>query len=169
MGLDKSSPIPLYYQLKEIIRQEIEGGLWGPGDCLPAEKEFCEKYGLSRATVRQALADLEQSGLVERRQGKGTFVRGPKVEEDLLGFYSFSREMRAKGLRPSSKMISIDRVPALGRLANLFQANAGEMLVRILRLRLLEDEPLFLEKTYLPSGCYGLLQPEELSATPVFF
>ncbi|KYH31282.1 GntR family transcriptional regulator [Neomoorella mulderi] len=169
MSLDKQSVIPLYYQLKELIRQEIEGGVWQAGDCLPPERELCEKYEVSRATVRQALADLEREGLLERKQGKGTFVSSPKVEEDLLGFYNFSEQMRVKGYVPSVKTISVERITAPRRLAKLFAFADGEEVMRIIRLRLVNEEPLFVEKTYLPYSICHNLTLEEVSRTPVFY
>ncbi|MDN5347545.1 MAG: GntR family transcriptional regulator, N-acetylglucosamine utilization regulator [Clostridia bacterium] len=169
MGIDKESVIPLYYQLKEIIRQEIEGGVWKPGDCLPPERELCEKYDVSRATVRQALADLVREGLLVRQQGRGTFVSAPKMEENLLGFYNFTSQMKAKGYNPSVKPISVEVIPAPRRLAELFAFADGEKVVRVIRLRLVNDEPLFVEKTYLPYALFSDLTFEEVSVNPVFY
>ena len=73
-GIDRSSPIPIYHQLKSLIRERIENGHWRPGDRLPTEYEFCERYAISRAPVRQALAQLAQDGLLRRHAGLGTFV-----------------------------------------------------------------------------------------------
>ncbi len=73
-GIDRSSPIPIYHQLKSMILERIENGHWRPGDRLPTEYEFCERYGISRAPVRQALAQLAQDGLLRRHAGLGTFV-----------------------------------------------------------------------------------------------
>ena len=73
-GIDRTSPVPIYHQLKSLIRGRIENGHWRPGDRLPTEHEFCERYGISRAPVRQALSELAQDGLLRRRAGLGTFV-----------------------------------------------------------------------------------------------
>jgi len=74
MTIDRRSPIPLYYQLKTVIQDQIEGGMWRPGDRIPTEAELCEMYGISRAPVRQALAELVRDGVIVRRPGRGTFV-----------------------------------------------------------------------------------------------
>ena len=74
--IDRSSPIPIYYQLKTLIREQIESGVWRPGDRIPTEQELCRIYGISRAPVRQALKELVHEGLLIRRPGAGTFVRG---------------------------------------------------------------------------------------------
>ena len=73
--IDRASPLPFYFQLAELLEREVANSRWGPGTRLPSEPELCETYGLSRTTVRQALARLEQRGLIERRKGQGTFVQ----------------------------------------------------------------------------------------------
>jgi GntR family transcriptional regulator len=73
--IDRTSPLPLYFQLAELLEHEIANGGWGPGARLPSEPDLCERYGLSRTTVRQALSRLEQRGLIERLKGQGSFVR----------------------------------------------------------------------------------------------
>ena len=100
-AIQKDSPLPLYFQLKELLRQEIESGHWQPGQRIPSEAELCHAFDISRSVVRQALTELEYQGLLYREQGKGTFVAQPKISEslmqDLSGFYE---DMVAKGLMP---------------------------------------------------------------------
>lgn len=72
--IDRSSPMPFYHQLRELLEEEIRGGRWAPGDRLPTESELCEQFGVSRSTVRQALAALESDAVAERQKGLGTFV-----------------------------------------------------------------------------------------------
>ncbi|MHB1404889.1 MAG: GntR family transcriptional regulator [Desulfitobacteriaceae bacterium] len=169
MGIDKSSMLPLYYQLKEQIREEIEGELLKPGDCLLPERELCEKYDVSRATVRQAVLDLVREGLLVRHQGKGTFVAGPKVEEDLLGFYDFSEQMQKKGHVSSAKIISIESIPPPHRLVELLSLVEQQKVTRIIRTRMVNEEPLFVEKTYLPTDLYPDISIERVAQTPAFY
>src|SRR5579863_1888906 len=77
-------PMPLYHQLKQIVRSEIERGMYKPGDRLPSEPELIQRYGVSRITVRQALTELENEGVVVRRHGKGTYVAEQHIEQDLV-------------------------------------------------------------------------------------
>lgn len=91
-ALDERSPMSLYYQLKTILAEKIHSGQWKVNDRIPTERELCDAYGVSRATVRLALGELENEGLLYRKQGKGTFVAAPKIEQLLSGFYSFSEE-----------------------------------------------------------------------------
>src|SRR6266446_8799083 len=80
----KNSPLPRYYQLKEIMRERIRSGEWKPGDLIPSERELGEKYGISRMTARQAITDLVNEGLFYREQGKGTFVSRHKITQQLI-------------------------------------------------------------------------------------
>jgi GntR family transcriptional regulator len=78
--LDRLSFVPLYYQLQEILKEQIESGLWQPGDPLPSEPEFARRFGVSRVVVRQALAILEDDRQIVRIRGRGTFVAQPKLD-----------------------------------------------------------------------------------------
>jgi GntR family transcriptional regulator len=166
--LDAESVVPLYYQLKEILREDIEGGVWGPGEAIPSENELCERYVVSRATVRQAVGELCRQGLLYRRQGKGTFVAGAKLSEDLLGFYSFSREMRAKGHTVTSRVLSLEEARPSDGLRRTLGLGEDERVTQVVRLRLVDDEPLFLEKTAIPARLSPGLGEQDLSASPVF-
>ena len=93
--LDKNSPIPLYFQLEEILKERIETGELKPGDLLSSEKELSEKYQISRPTIGQALRGLVNEGLLYREKGKGTFIAKPKIDygfiQRLTTFYWFQR------------------------------------------------------------------------------
>jgi GntR family transcriptional regulator len=78
--LDRRSFVPLYYQLQEILKEQIESGLWQPGDPLPSEPELAQRFGVSRVVVRQALAILEDDRQIVRIRGRGTFVAQPKLD-----------------------------------------------------------------------------------------
>ena len=106
--LDRSGGVALYYQLETILRRRVESGDFAPGDQLPTEDELMEQFGVSRATVRRALADLSDQGLLVRRAGKGTFVIGPKLNQGLNVLVSFSEQIRAIGKTPSSRLLVLD-------------------------------------------------------------
>ncbi len=80
----RNSPLPRYYQLKEIMRERVRAGEWKPGDLIPSERELGETYGISRMTARQAITDLVNEGLFYREQGKGTFVSRNKITQQLI-------------------------------------------------------------------------------------
>src|SRR5437870_10237632 len=79
--IDKASPVPYYYQLLQLLERAIASGAFAPGEKIPTEAALCTRYEVSRTVVRQALSDLDRSGLVTRHKGKGTFVAAPKVSE----------------------------------------------------------------------------------------
>ena len=104
--------IPLYCQLAEIIINEIESKGLKENDRLPAEREYSEKYKLSRATVRQAIDYLEKKGYIYKIQGSGTFVSSRRLKQKLLKFYSFTEEMKKQGKVPKSKILSFKIIEA---------------------------------------------------------
>lgn len=83
--LDRASAVPLYYQLQELIRQQIESGVWASGDALPTEHDLCRRHGVSRVCVRQALGILEADGAIVRRRGSGTFVASTRLASGVAG------------------------------------------------------------------------------------
>src|SRR3569833_738583 len=105
--LNKNIPIPLYYQLKERLTQQIMGGDFQPGTLMPSERELSDRYGISRMTVRQALGEMVKEGLLLREQGKGTFVAEPKITQGLLRLTSFSEDMQSRGLKPDSHVRAV--------------------------------------------------------------
>lgn len=149
-SLHKASPVPLYFQLKQIIREQIEGGSLQPLDQLPSERELSLRYGISRMTVRQSLSELVNEGILYRRQGKGTFVALPKIDQGLLGLTGFTEEMTARGLRPESKLLSVERVDASPRVSEALSLSLDKRVIRLERLRLANGEPMALEVTHLP-------------------
>src|SRR3954471_13942573 len=110
--INKNSPIPIYYQLEGYIKELIENGELQPGDVLPPEREYAEKYQISRMTVRQAFTQLVNEGYLYRLQGKGTFIAERKIEKPLQGITSFTEDMKARGLTPGSQLINFKIVPA---------------------------------------------------------
>lgn len=98
-ALDRASAVPLYYQLQELIRQQIESGVWTAGDSLPTEHELGRRHGVSRVCVRQALGILAADGAIVRRRGAGTFVASSRLASAVAGML---RTLAAPGPRPPS-------------------------------------------------------------------
>src|SRR6266480_6637171 len=138
----RNSPLPRYYQLKEIMRERIRTGEWKPGDLIPSERELGEKYGISRMTARQAITDLVNEGLFYREQGKGTFVSRHKITQQLIRLTGFTEDIRARGQRPGAKVLSARMVPADETTAERLRIKPGLLICRLNRLRLADEEPL---------------------------
>ncbi len=151
--LDERSPVPLYYQLQEIIRGRIESGQWGPGQQLPPEAELCQEFNLSRGTVRQALGDLVRDGLLHRRRGKGSFVAAPKIQQEIQMFAGFTDYVKkVLGTELGNKLISAKVVRADDALASAMEIPEGTELAEIRKVKLMEDRPFFVTVSYIPSS-----------------
>lgn len=147
--LDKRSPVPLYHQLAARIRADIDHGVVKPGDLIGTEKEIGDRYGVSRATVRQALDDLARHRLVERITGRGTFVSTPHLTVDLPVLLSFTEEMKRRGIVPGSTVLSFGRVPCPEDAAPALGCTLGDDLLLIQRLRTGNDTPIVVGDHYL--------------------
>lgn len=147
--MNKTINRPIYLQLKEKLLDRIHTQEWKPGDCLPSERALCEEYALSRMTVRQAVSELEREGLVQRIQGKGTFVSQEKLTQPLLKLTSFSEDMRARGFLPSAQTLALERVPASKTVAAKLEVAPGAEVIMLKRLRLADGEPMAIETAYL--------------------
>jgi GntR family transcriptional regulator len=163
--LSRNHPLPLYYQLMQELRHRIEEGEWNPGDLIPSERELSETYGISRMTVRQAVGELVQNGLLHRDQGRGTFVAKPKIRKQLSRLTSFTEDMRARGKCPSAQMLCMEMVPARPKVAEMLHINVGQQVVLIERLRLADGESVGIERAHLFfDGCEAILR-EDLSGS----
>jgi GntR family transcriptional regulator len=148
--LSKDLPIPLYHQLKSILLERIKTGLLKPNDRLPAEDELAASYGVSKATVRQALNELAVAGVLRREQGRGTFVAEPKLAQGPRALTSFSEEMRGRGFAPTSRTLKQEIIKAEADVAEKLQIAEGSQVTRIKRLRLADGQPMGIQTAHLP-------------------
>lgn len=157
----RNSPLPRYYQLKEILRERIRSGEWKPGSLIPSERELSEKYGISRMTARQAITDLVNEGIFYREQGKGTFVSNRKITQQLIHLTGFTEDIRARGQLPSTKVLTAEMAPADDATAEKLRIDPGTLIFRLQRLRLADDEPLAIEISQIHfKGCERLLEED---------
>src|SRR2546429_9533243 len=102
--LERSNPLPLYYQLKEVLKEQIRAGHLAPHTSIPSEPELVNSYHVSRATVRQALTELVHEGLLYRQHGKATFVCEPRVQQTVSELTSLTKEMNGRGKGPGGRL-----------------------------------------------------------------
>ncbi len=149
--IDRTSPIPFYIQLKDVIREKIENGELKPGEQLPGEFEIGRIFSVSRTVVRQALNDLVYEGLIIHEKGRGTFVAESKINENLVqkltGFY---QDMSDRGTPPYSQVLKQLKTSAQSKIARYLNLRIGDPVIEIERLRYVNDEPIVLVTTYLP-------------------
>lgn len=162
------SPLSLYYQLKQIIKKKIENGEYEENEKLPSESELCQEYDISRATVRQALTELENDDYIYKIHGKGSYVSPKRLEQDLLKFYSFTNEMKKIGKEPSSKVIDFKITDCDEKVAEQLEISENDKVYKFIRLRLADNEPMMLEYTYLPYKEFPEFPAEELNYRPLY-
>lgn len=150
--------VPLYRQIKADLLERIKGGQLEPGTRIESELELMARYGVSRATIRQALGQLVAEGYLEIRRGLGTFVATPKMEQGLGGFYSFSREIEARGMLPGTRVLGVGVEGASRTVATALGVEAGTPVVALRRLRLADEEPLITETSWLPAARFPGLE-----------
>lgn len=138
--------LPAYARLRDDLASRIAAGEWGAADALPSDNRLASETGLSVGTVRKAVQQLVDEGLLERRQGSGTFLRKPAFNATLFRFFQL-READGSTSIPSSRLISRVRVRAPDHVAAIL---AQQDVIRIERLRLISDQPLLSEEIYIP-------------------
>lgn len=161
--VDKSSYIPLYIQVRDNLKALINSGLLKPGDQIPSENELSAEYNISRMTVRQASQELLREGFIEIRRGEGTFVNATPHTQMLLKLEGFSSEMAKLGYRNHSKLLDIQKIESFDSFELAYsglEKSPGEPLVRIQRVRYVEEVPFAIETSFLTYATgQGLLEP----------
>jgi len=163
--IDFKSKVPLYFQLKEQIKQNILKGEYKEGDLIPSEREFSNNYELSSTTIRRALNDLVQENFLDRKAGKGTFVRRRKVKRDLRKVLGFTKNMTEMGLSPTTKVLSQIVVTPNAFARERLRLEKTAKVLRLERLRLADDVPMMLETRYIRTDLCPGIEREELSSS----
>ena len=140
---------PLYSLIASQAEALVTSGRWQEGDRLPPERELCKDFGVSRATLRQALGELEERGLITRHQGRGTFITKPRVQLPIVGVFSIRDAMEAHGLTMTTKVLRVETVEASRQLAADLACLPGDEVIFIERLRLADGEPMVLDTAHL--------------------
>ena len=159
---------PLYRRIQADLRERVAGGELAPGAQVETEQELMARYGVSRATVRQALSGLVAEGLLEIRRGRGTFVHGAALEHRLGGFYTFSREIERHGMRPGTRVRDIGLQPADADVAEGLGLADGTLVVALSRVRLADDQPIVNETSYLPAARFKGLESIDFTEASLY-
>jgi len=140
---------PLYSLIASQAETLITSGQWQEGDRLPPERELCKDFGVSRATLRQALGELEERGLITRHQGRGTFISKPRVQLPIVGVFSIRDAMEARGMKMSTRVLGVESIEASRQLAADLACLPGDEVYFIERLRIGDGEPMVLDTAHL--------------------
>lgn len=167
MKIDKQSTVPLYLQLKNILVSEIESNL-DINDKLETEREICDRYGVSRTTVRQALDALEKERYIYKVHGKGNFIRQRRVEQNLVKFYSFTDEMIKIGRTPRSEVVSFSLEGMSKKVAAKLEQEPDDLVYKLTRVRLADEVPMIYETTYLPYDIFKGMSKEALQQRSMY-
>ncbi len=160
--LPESSNLPLYQQLQRALREAIDRRILDSNDALPPERDLAEEFGVSRITVRKAIDGLVSEGLLMRRQGSGTFVRG-RVEKNFSLLTSFSEDMRARGRNPRSEWLKRTSGTVTPEEALSLRSSPGTPVFRFNRLRFADDAPMSVEYATIVASCLPSLDAVESS------
>lgn len=149
--INKSIPVPMYFQLKELIMGEIKNGNYKEGSMIPTEKEISDFYKISRTTVRQAITELVQEGWLYRMKSKGTFVERKRLNQDFIqNLESFDTQIRKSGAVPSTEVLEFRVVFATAKVAEKLQIPEKSKVIYLYRKRFADARPIVLVETYLP-------------------
>ena len=155
---------PLYQKVKQYLLLQLNEGRLNPGDRLPSEAQLSARFNVSRITIRRALKELIQQGVLYSVQGKGTFAAQGPIRE-ISGFRSFSKDMESKGFRSSSQVIRQEQIPADPDVAAHLKINSDDTVYLLQRIRLADDQPVAHETAYLPGSMFPDLFQYDLSGS----
>jgi GntR family transcriptional regulator len=163
--IDRNSPVPLYFQFEQHLRRQVQAGILKAGDAIPNEVTLQRLLGLSRTTIRQALAHLVSDGTVVRRKGTGTFVARPRDPLPLSCLMSLTREMLDQGRSIRTEILAFEKQEARPELRKELQLAWGMSVYYVRRLRWIDDSPACLVDSYIPSEIAPNLKPDDFEPT----
>lgn len=150
--VDRNHPLPVYVQIADAIRKLVHSGTLAPGTMLPPERVLCDEFQVSRMTLRQAYELLERDHILQRQRGRGTLIAPHRMRKQQQQMRSFSEEIRSRGGRPRSTLLSFQTIAPSDTLRDQLSLPVGEPVFRIERIRFSDATPLALEVVHIP--CY---------------
>lgn len=169
-SVNRQNPVPLYEQIKFILRQQITGGEFKPGVQLPTESELCKQYDVSRITIIKALSDLQNEGLIRRIQGKGSIVNPPAIKSTMNTIMGFTENMRNNGLTPRSIVASVETISEDAELRQAFRLSPSQTakFTRVKRQMYVNEIPAVLFTITIPEEIGSKLRDYPLDNTSFY-
>lgn len=168
MRINHRDSTPVFRQISDAIRQDIQTGALSAGEAIPSEREYAGKLGVSRMTVRSAINELAKEGWLLRSRGRNTIVSPVKINKNALGFMSFTEDMQSRGMQASSKVLRSDEEVADAAVAAQLGLAAGARVVFIERVRLASGAPMALERVHLPHARFGGIVKRDLARQSLY-
>jgi GntR family transcriptional regulator len=168
IAIDLKSAKPLYSQVKTAILDYIEENDLNPGSVLPSERELSHLFSISRLTIRKALDHLEQEGTIFRQQGKGAFVGSSKLQQPLLVLTSFTEAVRQEGHTPGTQLLGYEIMENRHSISRKLNLEPGSKVLRISRLRSVDNLPFSLATSYLDAALAENLTQEDLQTQSLY-
>ena len=165
--LDKNSPIPLHAQLYEVLKQQIDDGEYLPHQAIPSENEISRSYDISRTTARNVISKLVNENFLYRVAGKGTFVSESKITASTISQKGIREQLEAMGYLTGTTIIDTKIKPATKTFAIKLKIEEGDPLVKITRVRYVNDTPFSILTNYLPAHRFPGLLEKEINSMPL--
>lgn len=167
--IDKSTPVPLYFQLKQLILAEIKNGTYQEGSLIPTEKDISTLFEISRTTVRQAITELVQEGWLYRVKSKGTFVSQPKISQDFIKkLESYNDQIFRAGMIPSTEVLKCEVQNADDEAARSLDLPLHTPVIYLHRKRLANNEPIVTIETFLPYQTCSFILEHDLAKESLY-
>ncbi len=165
----QEGPTPLYVQLADQLRQQIEAGDLEPGSALPSEPDLVRRYNLSRTTVRQALNLLADENVIIKVQGKGTYVRQPAIQQDLMSLQTITEIVTRAGLVPDVQVLAVEsQTQVAPHVVKQLQLSPDDRVVRVKRVHLVEQQPIAYAVIYLSGRFEWRFSVEDLTKQSIY-
>jgi len=160
--------IPRHTQISRWLRQQIQEGVYEVDEKLPSENELCQKFDVSRLTVRKALQTLENEQMIYRSQGLGSFVQDSRPQQSFVELTDFVEDMRRAGMEASSNVIDFEVTKPPKKVSSIMNLESSGNAVRLDRLRLGDGQPIALDVTWLPMFYGQLLEDHDLEEETIY-
>lgn len=159
---------PKYIIVKDSIKRMLDRGELEANALLPSERELMESYSVSRITVRRALEELEQEGYLYKVQGKGTFVKGDEMRQDLISITSCTEDVLRLGMTPSRKVVGSELIPADKKRQGRLSLTEGDVVYRLKRIYYADDEPINFTTVYLPHKLFPGIENHDFANNSLY-
>jgi GntR family transcriptional regulator len=159
--------VPHYHRIAEALREQIRGGELSAGARLDNQRDLAKRFGVTLMTLRQALELLEREHLITRRHGLGTFVAAPSIDYDILQLRRFAGDLSAKGERVATRLLATRFAAPDRRVAEALRLTGRARVLIVERLRLVDDHPMSLQRSFLPPALGDEVVRADLALTPL--